>query len=97
MTKVIDSVLLIDTFEQQCVVLKGMLQSPRLKYHMKTIGVDQYLRNNAKNMNTNVFKTSRNYVNMLVSVTTNNHSKVLLLPLLFLLLKDSMITVPYLP
>ena len=27
MTKVIDSVLLIDTFEQQCVVLKLMLQS----------------------------------------------------------------------
>ena len=40
-TKVIDYVLSIDTFEQQCVVLKGMLQSPRLKYHMKTIGIDQ--------------------------------------------------------
>ena len=42
MTKVIDYVLLIDTFEQQCVVLKGMLQSPRLKYHLQTIGIDQY-------------------------------------------------------
>ena len=41
MTEVIDSVILIDTFEQQCVVLKGMLQSPCLKYHVKTIGVDQ--------------------------------------------------------
>ena len=30
-TNVIDSVLSIDTFEQQFVVLKGMLQSPRLK------------------------------------------------------------------
>ena len=31
MTKVIDSVLSIDTFEQQCVLFKGMLKSPRLK------------------------------------------------------------------
>ena len=45
MTKVIDCVLFIDTFEQQCAVLKGMLQSPRIKYHMKTIDVDQSLSN----------------------------------------------------
>ena len=47
MTKVVDYVLLNDTFEQQCVVLKGMLQLPRLKNHVKTIGIDQYLSNNA--------------------------------------------------
>ena len=41
MAKVIDFVLLIDTFEQQCVLLKGMLQSPRLKYHTKTIDIDK--------------------------------------------------------
>ena len=46
MTKVIDYVLSIDTFEQQCVVLKGMLQSPRLKYHVQTIGIDPSLSNN---------------------------------------------------
>ena len=46
MTKVIDYVLLIDTFEQLYVVLKVMLQLPHLKYHMKTIGIDQYLSNN---------------------------------------------------
>ena len=34
MTKFIDCVLSIDTFEQQCVVLKGMLQLLRLKYHI---------------------------------------------------------------
>ena len=45
MTKVIDFVLSVDTFEQKCVVLKGMLQSPRIKDHMKTIGIDQSLRN----------------------------------------------------
>ena len=47
MTKVIDYVLSIDTFDQQCVVLKGMLQSPRLKDHIHTIGIDQSLSNNA--------------------------------------------------
>ena len=40
MTKVINYTLSIDTFGQQCVVIKGMLQSPSLKYHMETIGVD---------------------------------------------------------
>ena len=47
MTKIIDSILSIDTFEQQFVVLKVMLQSPRLTYHMKTIGIDQSLSNRA--------------------------------------------------
>ena len=46
MTNVIDYVLSIDTFEQQCVVLKGMLQSPRIKYNVQTIGIDQSLSNN---------------------------------------------------
>ena len=42
MTKVIDYVLSIDTFEQKCVVLKGMLKSPQPKYHVQTIGIYQY-------------------------------------------------------
>ena len=47
MTKVIDYVLSIDKFEQKCVFLKGMLQSPSLKDHMKTIGINQSLSNSA--------------------------------------------------
>ena len=43
---VIDSILSIDTFEQKCVVIKGMLQSPLLKYHVHTIGIDPSLINN---------------------------------------------------
>ena len=43
MNKEIDSILYIDTFEQQCVVIKCMLQSPRLANHMKTIDIDQSL------------------------------------------------------
>ena len=39
--KTIDSILYIDTFEKQCVVIKGMLQSPRLEDNMKTIAIDQ--------------------------------------------------------
>ena len=46
MTKVIDSVLSIHTFEKQCVVLKGMLQSPGLKDHAQNIGIDPHLSNN---------------------------------------------------
>ena len=45
-TKAIDYILSIDTFEQRCVVLKGMLQSPRLKYHVQNIGIDPSLSNN---------------------------------------------------
>ena len=47
MTEMIDYVLSIDTFEQQCVVIKVMSQLPRLKYHMKNIGIYQSLRKNA--------------------------------------------------
>ena len=47
MTKVIDYIFYIDTFEQQFVVLKGMLPSPRLKDHMKNIGIGQSLSNRA--------------------------------------------------
>ena len=46
MSKVIGSVLPIDTSEQKCVVLKGMLKSLRLKDHVQTISIDQSLSNN---------------------------------------------------
>ena len=36
-TKVVDCGLSIDTFSQHCVMLKGMLQSPRLKYGIAAI------------------------------------------------------------
>ena len=47
MTKVIDSVLSIDTFEKKYVMIKSMLHSLRLKDHVQTIGIDQSLSNNA--------------------------------------------------
>ena len=47
MNKVVDYILSIDTFEQQCAVLKGMLQSLRLKHHIETIGIYQSVRNMA--------------------------------------------------
>ena len=40
--KVIYSILSINTFEQQCVVIKCLFQSAHLEDHMKTIGIDQY-------------------------------------------------------
>ena len=47
MTKMFYSILSIDTFEQKCVVLKGMLQSPHLKNPSKTIGIEQSVINRA--------------------------------------------------
>ena len=47
MTKVIYYVISIDIFEQHCVVLKGIFQSPRLKYYVQNIGIYQSLSNNA--------------------------------------------------
>ena len=41
MTYVIDYVVFINTFQQQCVVIKGMLQSSCLKTRMNTIDIDQ--------------------------------------------------------
>ena len=41
MTKVNDCFLSINKFEQKCVMLKNMLQSMLLKYHTKTIVIDQ--------------------------------------------------------
>ena len=96
MTKVIDHVLSIDTFEQKCVVLKGMLQSPRLKYHLHNIGIHPSLSNN------NIYEHKcleniKKYTNKLVSVTTSNNSKVFLRLIWFLLLKDSPTTFLYIP
>ena len=45
MNKGIDYILFVETFEQQYVASKGMLQSPRLEDHTKNIGIDQSLRN----------------------------------------------------
>ena len=96
MTKVIDNVIYIDTSEEQCVVLNGMLQSPRLKYHVHAIGIDQSLSNNAIYEN-KCLENIKNYTNKMLSVTISNNSKIFLRLLWFLLLKDSPMIVLYLP
>ena len=35
----------IYTFEQKCALIKGILQSPHIEDHMKSIGIDQLLCN----------------------------------------------------
>ena len=47
LTKVIDLILEIESFEQQCVIIKGFFWSERLENHMVAIGVDQSLSNSA--------------------------------------------------
>ena len=43
----IDTIIEIDSFEQHCVFLNGLLHTERLKQHMVIIGVDQSLSNSA--------------------------------------------------
>ena len=45
LTKFIDLILEIESFEQHCVILKGLFQSDQLKQYMVTIGIDQSLSN----------------------------------------------------
>ena len=90
------AVLYIGTFEHQCVVIKGMLQSPRLKYHVQTIGIDQSLSNNALYEH-KFHENIKKYTNRLVSVTTSKNSKIILRLIWFLLLNYSMETVLYFP
>ena len=96
MTKLIDSVISTDTFEQQCVLIKGILKSLCLKYHVQTIGIDPSLRNNALYEH-KFLQNIKKYTNILVSVMTINNSKILLWILWFLILKYSLMTVPYIP
>ena len=46
-TKVIDLILKIESFEQRCVIIKGLFQSVQLKQHIVTIGIYQLLSNSA--------------------------------------------------
>ena len=43
--KAVNYGIYIDTFEQQCVVINGMLQLLCLTYHINTMGIDQSLSN----------------------------------------------------
>ena len=84
MTKVVDYILSIDTFEQQFVVLKGMLQSPRLKYIIKTIGIEHSLRNRAS-FERKFLNNIKRYINMLVSGVINKSLDIFLRLIWFLL------------
>ena len=45
LTKLIDLIIDIESFEQQRIVIKGLLKSDQLKQHMVTIGIDTLLSN----------------------------------------------------
>ena len=47
LTKLIYTIIYIDSFYHQCVVIKGLLHSEQLNQHMIIIGVDQSLSNSA--------------------------------------------------
>ena len=45
LTKLIGLILHFESFEQQCVIIKGLLQSDQLKKNIVTIEIDQSLSN----------------------------------------------------
>ena len=45
LTKEIDTIIDIDKFEKQCLIIKGLLKLELIKQHMVIIGVDQWLSN----------------------------------------------------
>ena len=70
MNKSIDHILSIDKFEQQYVVIKGMLQSPHLEDHTKAIGIDQS-SSNMYSFEHKCLNYIKIYTSMQVSVMTN--------------------------
>ena len=94
--KAVDYILSVDTFEQHCVLIKCMLQSPRLEDHMKTIGIDQSLSNRPSDEH-KFLNSIKKYINMLVNVITNKTSMILLMLLWFLPQKKQFTTVLVFP
>ena len=47
LNKFVDSIIKIESFNQQCVIITGLLHSALLKHHMVTIRIYQSLSNNA--------------------------------------------------
>ena len=84
--RVVDSIFSIDTFEHQSAVLKGKLRFPRLKDHMKKMGIDQSVRNRAS-FEHKCLNNIKRYISMLVSVITNKILDTFLRLLWFLLQK----------
>ena len=63
----------LNTELQHIVVeLKGLLQSPRIKDHLQTIGIQPSSRNNAI-YGHKCLEDIKKYTNKLVSVTTSNN------------------------
>ena len=78
LTKLIYLIIEIESFEQQHVSLKGLFQSDRLKQHMVTIGIDQWLSNCAMYEKIDYWKTSINFTHSLENVIINSIIKLLM-------------------
>ena len=83
-------------FNKNVLCFKGLLQFPRLKYHMNTIGIDQ-LAINGDSFEHKFLNNIKGYINMLVSVITNKHLKIFLRIIWFLLEEKQLTTVLVFP
>ena len=70
LTKFIDLIIEIESFEKKCVILKGLLQSDQLKQYMVNIGIDQSLSNCAMYEN-RCLEKSRNYTRLMENSMIN--------------------------
>ena len=90
-TKLIGTILDIDSFDQQCVIIKGLLQSEQLKQHMVIIVVDQSLINSA--LYEHIFlEDIKNYKIRPVNVMINISTRQLLNPPWYPILRDLLTT-----
>ena len=94
LNKFIDYILYIDTFEQHFFVIKGMLQSPRIEDHMKTIGIEQSL-SNGSSFEYKYLNNIKIYINIQVSVMTNKTSSIFFMLLWCLLQIKSQVSVQF--
>ena len=89
LTKAIDTIIDIYSFEHHCVILKMLLPPERLKHHMVIIGVDQSLINSALYEH-KCLENTRNYKRWPENVMINSSTRQLLKPPWYPLLRDFM-------
>ena len=88
----VEAALLAKPRAEKCVVIKGMLQSPRIEDHMKTIGIEQSISNRSS-FEHKCLNNINIYIKMQVSVMTKKTYRIFLMLLWCLLDRRSHLTV----
>ena len=92
LTKVMYTVVYIDSFDHHFFNIKGLLQSEQLKQHVVIISMDKSLSNSDLYKHI-CFEKIKSYINHLENVMTNSIKRQLLKPSWYALLRDLLKTV----